>query len=193
MARTRGHRLAYTQARPLPRTPHSADSAVGLFSGAMNKSILTPPSPSASARAAWPLVPVFACCGILGLLIGCATEPDSHLVSAPPPQHMQSSAVITTTTTPGAVAPAYVTTTTGAPAMSTIIVTQAPPAMQQEVVLAQPSSQHVWIAGYWTWRNDRYEWMAGHWELPPSSGTVWVSPRWEQEGNAYRFYEGYWK
>ena len=96
-------------------------------------------------------------------------------------------------TTPGAVAPAYVTTSTATPVVSTIIVTQAPPALQQEVVLAQPSSQHVWIAGYWTWRNDRYEWMAGHWELPPNSGSVWVGPRWEQEGNAYRFYEGYWK
>jgi len=59
--------------------------------------------------------------------------------------------------------PAYVTTSSPAPAVSTTIVTQAPPAMQQEVVLAQPTSQHVWLAGFWTWRNDRYEWMAGHW------------------------------
>jgi hypothetical protein len=76
--------------------------------------------------------------------------------------------------------------------VSSIVVTQAPPAMQQEVVLAQPSSQHVWIAGYCTWRNDRYEWMAGHWEQPPSSGAVWNAPRWEQHGNAYKFSEGYW-
>jgi hypothetical protein len=86
-----------------------------------------------------------------------------------------------------------VTTSTATPAVNTIIVTQAPPAMQQEVVLAQPSPQHVWLPGYWTWRNERYEWMAGHWELPPNSGSVWVAPRWEQEGNAFRFYEGYWK
>ena len=88
--------------------------------------------------------------------------------------------------------PAYVTTSTATPVASTIIVTQAPPALQQEVVLAQPSPQHVWLAGYWTWRDARYEWMAGHWELPPNSGSVWVAPRWEREGNAYRFYEGYW-
>jgi len=71
-------------------------------------------------------------------------------------------------------------------------VTQTPPPPQAEVVIAQPSPRHVWIPGYWTWRNDEYEWMAGHWELPPNSGSVWVAPRWEQEGNAYRFYEGYW-
>lgn len=76
--------------------------------------------------------------------------------------------------------------------MNTIIVTQSPPALQQEVVLARPSSQHVWVSGYWTWRNDRYEWMAGHWELPPTSGATWVAPRWEQQGNAYKFTEGYW-
>lgn len=87
----------------------------------------------------------------------------------------------------------YVTTTREAvPATNTIVVTQAPPAIQQEVVLARPSSNHVWIPGYWTWRNERYEWMAGHWELPPNASATWVNPRWEREGNAYRFYEGYW-
>ncbi len=85
---------------------------------------------------------------------------------------------------------AYVTTST--PVVSTTVVTQAPPALQVEVVLAQPSTRHMWLAGFWTWRNDRYEWMAGHWELPPSLGSVWVAPRWEQHDNAYKFYEGYW-
>jgi hypothetical protein len=78
------------------------------------------------------------------------------------------------------------------PATSTIVVTQAPPALQPEAVLAQPSSRHVWLAGYWTWRDDRYEWRAGHWEMPPGSSSTWVAPRWEQDGNSYRFYEGYW-
>jgi hypothetical protein len=87
---------------------------------------------------------------------------------------------------------AYVAVAPANPVVSTTVVTQAPPALQQEVVLAQPSTRHVWLAGYWTWRNDQYEWMAGHWELPPNSGSAWVAPRWEQEGAAYRFHEGYW-
>jgi hypothetical protein len=99
----------------------------------------------------------------------------------------------TTTTTPVAVAvPTEVVGNPGAPVVSTTIVTEAPPVPQSEVVLAQPSPKHMWLAGYWTWRDARYEWMAGHWELPPSSRSVWVLPRWEQQGNAYRFYEGYW-
>jgi hypothetical protein len=89
-----------------------------------------------------------------------------------------------------------VVTTPNGTSQSTIIVTQAPPAPRQEVAIARPErpgADYVWVDGYWTWRNNRYEWMSGHWVEPPSSSAVWVSPRWEQEGNSYRFYEGYWK
>jgi hypothetical protein len=166
----------------------------------MKNTILNLLSPAASARAVRQFPPIIACCGVLGLFAGCATEPESHMLSSPPPPAPTSTVMTTTTTTPVTVASpavvvgnqAYVTTSTATPAVSTIIVTQAPPAMQQEVVLARPSSQHVWIAGFWTWRDSRYEWMAGHWELPPNSNSVWVAPRWEQQGNAYKFYEGYW-
>jgi hypothetical protein len=146
-----------------------------------------------------PLTTAFVCGGALALLAGCATDPESHVVSAPPPPApVRSVTTTTTTTTPNtmrAVAignPGNVIVTTATPAVSTTIVTVAPPALQTEVVLAQPSSQYVWLAGYWTWRNERYEWMAGHWQLPPNSRAVWVAPRWEQQGNAYKFTEGYW-
>jgi hypothetical protein len=58
--------------------------------------------------------------------------------------------------------------------------------------MAAPSPKDVWLAGYWTWRDARYQWMTAHWELPPSSGAVWVAPRCEQQGNVYKFTEGYW-
>jgi hypothetical protein len=165
----------------------------------MKTVILNILSRSASARAVRQFTPLVACCGALGLFAGCATEPESHMLSAPPPPTPTNTVVVATT--PVAVAtptyvttsPAYVTTATGTPVVNTILVTQAPPAMQQEVVLARPSSEHIWIPGYWTWQNSRYEWMAGHWELPPNSGAVWVAPRWEQQGNSYKFYEGYWR
>jgi hypothetical protein len=151
----------------------------------------TPPQGRVTLR----IVPTFAVLGAIALATGCSSGPDSHVVSAPPPASptvVQTPTVVTTTTqqTTPATQTTYV-----APANSpanTIYVTQAPPAMQQEVVLARPSSSHVWVPGYWTWRNDRYEWMAGHWEIPPRANATWVAPRWEREGNAYRFYEGYW-
>jgi hypothetical protein len=173
----------------------------------MKKYILTLLSSVNPARAAWRLVPAVACCGALGFLAGCSTEPESHMVSAPPPPPPTNRATTTTTTTTAPVVgvsspavvvanPGYVTNNgyvqTASPVVSTTVITQAPPALQQEVVLAQPTPQHVWLPGFWTWRNDRYEWMAGHWELPPSSSTVWIAPRWEQQGNAYKFTEGYW-
>lgn len=158
--------------------------------------------PSASARAVRQFTPILACWGALGLLAGGAPEPDSQVVSSPPPPTPTSAVTTTTTTTTPATAvtpvvvdgnTAYVPTATAAtPVVSTTVVTQAPPAAQQEVVMAQPSAQHVWLAGCWTWRDDQYQWMAGHGELPPRSDPTWTAPRWEQEGNGYRFQEGYW-
>lgn len=131
---------------------------------------------------------------MIGLSAGCASEPESHLVSAPPPSAPSTTMMTTTTTTstpaPVVVASAYVAP--AVPVVTTVVVTQAPPAMQQDVVIAQPSSQHVWIAGYYTWRNNQYQWMTAHWELPPYSNARWVKPGWEQQGNAYKFTEGYW-
>jgi hypothetical protein len=126
--------------------------------------------------------------GGLAFVAGCASEPESHIVSAPPPQSPGVQQVIVAQPGQSVGTSSAVQTQNG-----TIIVTQAPPVLQQEVVLAQPSSDHKWVPGYWTWRNNRYEWMAGHWELPPSSNSVWVAPRWEHRTDgSYQFYEGYW-
>ena len=130
-------------------------------------------------------------CSTLAFLGGCATEPESHLVTAPPPPAPGTAPVqaqvVVVTQQPQAVA------VVAAPAVNSYVVLQAPPAPQApEAIPTQPSSQHVWVAGYWTWQNNRYAWMAGHWELPSHSGATWVNPRWESEGNAFRFYEGYW-
>lgn len=147
------------------------------------------PTPSAR-RVSKPVTRVFVLGGVLALLTGCGTYPESHQVSAPPPAPPTSSAVVANPT------PVTVVTAQNAPAPGTIIVTQVPPPQRQEVAIArpeQPSVGHVWVEGYWVWRNSRYEWMAGHWTRPPNSGAVWVAPRWEQEGNSYRFYEGYWR
>jgi hypothetical protein len=136
-----------------------------------------------------------SCLGALALVGGCASEPASHVVSAPPPAApAKMVSTTTTTTTPASMVVATSgNVTTATPVGSTIVVTQTPPVPQAEAVTPQPSTLHAWIPGYWTWRNERYEWLAGHWELPPRSSAVWVAPRWEQEGNAYRFYEGFWR
>lgn len=134
--------------------------------------------------------------GVAALLGGCASETDSHLVSAPPPPAPTIPAGTVPVSQPVAVTqPAQVVVTqpaNGAPAVTSYVVTQAPPAPQPEAMPPRPSSAHIWIAGYWTWQNARYAWMAGHWEVPPSTSAVWVNPRWEPESGAFRFYEGHW-
>ena len=179
-----------------------ATSSASQYHSPMSHSVHHLPMRSRAITAAKQSSPLIAICGSFALFLsGCDTAPDSHLVSAPPP-HAPVTTVMTTTTTTSPVVVAspgivvansgYVTASSTVPVVSTMIVTQAPPALQQEAVLAQPGPGYVWLAGFWTWRNERYEWMAGHWQLPPSSTSVWVAPRWEQEGNAYRFYEGTW-
>ena len=126
----------------------------------------------------------------LAFVAGCASEPTSHVVSAPPPPAPVTQ-LVSTVQQPTQV---VVTGNASQTQNGVIVVTQAPPAIQQEVVLAQPSSDHKWVPGYWTWRNSRYEWMAGHWELPPSSSSVWVAPRWDRRSDgSFQFYEGYWQ
>src|SRR5688572_17598667 len=148
----------------------------------------------------FPSLALFAACGAIGLLAGCASEPASVVVSAPPPPPPTSVAPTVYTTAP---APAQTTVYTNAAGQqiavpspvgaSSIVVMQAPPQAQQEVPSPRPTSSHVWVAGYWTWRDSQYQWMAGHWEVPPRSGAVWVPPRWQPEGTSWRFYEGYWE
>ena len=138
-------------------------------------------------RAAWRVAQASLISGGLAFLAGCASGPESHVVSAPPPPAPQTQVVVSP------VVQQPVTTAVPNASGGAVIVTQAPPAVQQEMVSAQPTSDHKWVPGYWTWRNSRYEWVAGHWELPPRNDAVWIAPRWERTSSgAYRFYEGYW-
>ncbi len=128
-------------------------------------------------------------CGAIMLFAGCESEPESHVVSAPPPPPPVASPVVTSQTTTTTTPSGQTITTQTQP----IIVAQAPPVAQAEVVLARPGPDYVWIPGYWTWRDSRYEWMAGQWVMPPHSNAVWTPPHWDSEsGGGYRFYEGYW-
>ena len=156
------------------------------------------PSPQNGKRAR-SLTPFLAISSVIGLMAGCASEPLSHMVSAPPPSApvaantaLAASAPVMTTTQTTQTIPTGTLVTTQSQPVSTILVTQAPPTVPTELILAQPSPAHAWVAGYWTWRSNQYQWMAGHWEVPPYSNAKWTTPRWQTENGAYRFYEGYW-
>lgn len=73
------------------------------------------------------------------------------------------------------------------------VVAEPPPPLQREIIVERPTSAHVWIGGYWGWREGRHVWIAGHWEMPPRARVVWVEPRWERRGHGYVLVEGYWR
>ncbi len=139
-----------------------------------------------------PSLAFVAVCGAIGFLAGCASEPASVVVSAPPPPPPGATAPVVYSAPVATQQGATVATVPSPVGASSIVVMQAPPAAQQEIPTPRPSAEHVWVAGYWTWRNNQYQWMTGHWEVPPRTGGVWVPPRWQPEGTSWRFYEGYW-
>jgi hypothetical protein len=123
--------------------------------------------------------PAVLAAGALGLLGGCGSEPEAHVVSAPPPQ-------VVVVQQPAMQTP-----------QGTIVVTQAPPVAPTPVYTsaqpARPTSDHVWVEGHWTIRDGRYAWVEARWEMPPRGDARWVAPRWERSSNgSYVFYEGYW-
>jgi len=145
-----------------------------------------------------PSLALLAVCGAIGLLAGCASEPASVVVSAPPPPPpgvVPAGTTVVSNPAPAVAVAQPQQTAVAVPSPvggSSIVVMQAPPAVQQETPSPRPTSSHVWVPGYWSWRNNQYQWMAGHWEVPPRSGAVWIPPRWQPEGSSWRFYEGYW-
>ncbi len=45
-----------------------------------------------------------------------------------------------------------------------------PPREREEVVVARPGPEHVWIKGYWDYRNGDFDWGCG----PPGAARAWV-------------------
>lgn len=80
------------------------------------------------------------------------------------------------------------------PPAETVFASEPPPAPQREMIYERPTPTHVWIPGYWGWRDGRHVWVAGQWALAPRANLTWVPPRWEHRGgNRYAFVDGYWR
>jgi len=73
------------------------------------------------------------------------------------------------------------------------ISTEAPPCQPMDDERPeQPSSDHVWITGYWWWTNQTYVWVPGYWALPPQKSYVYVSGYWTYKGNQWVYVRGGW-
>src|SRR5258708_1362132 len=70
----------------------------------------------------------------------------------------------------------YVRPPTGA-----VFVVREPPPPPREVIIVRPAPEHVWITGYYAWREPQYVWVPGRWTLPPAGYRTWVAGRWHRE------------
>src|SRR3954447_7408482 len=73
-----------------------------------------------------------------------------------------------------------------------VIVATAPPAPRREVIGVAPSSEHVWVEGSWAYRNDRWIWLPGHYEVRPRVGAIRVPGHWDQTPRGYVWRPGRW-
>ena len=67
-----------------------------------------------------------------------------------------------------------------------------PPAARTETRTAQPTTQHVWVAGAQVWQGGRYVWRPGAWVLPPRTTALWVPGHWVDQGGRHVWIAGRW-
>ena len=85
------------------------------------------------------------------------------------------------------------------PADNRYMVAQPPPLPASTPLFLKPirpAREAVWIDGYWAYTgnaNAPYEWMAGHWEIPPPNAQSWLPSGWHRDGNSYVYVRGQWR
>jgi hypothetical protein len=75
----------------------------------------------------------------------------------------------------------------------TIVVRESPPAPREEVIGVAPSTDHVWVRGYWLRSNNRWAWVPGHYERRPRAGVAWVEGHWDRTSRGWVWTPGHWE
>jgi hypothetical protein len=79
------------------------------------------------------------------------------------------------------------------PPMGVVFAVREPPPVREEIIIERPGPEHVWIGGYWGWREREYVWVPGRWEVPPRGMRRWEAGRWYHEPRGWFFVEGHWR
>src|SRR5258705_212503 len=74
-----------------------------------------------------------------------------------------------------------------------VVVSEAPPATRPEPVGVAPDTSHVWIQGYWMYHNNRWVWIAGHWEVRPRVNALWMPGHWDHTARGWVWTAGHWE
>jgi hypothetical protein len=70
---------------------------------------------------------------------------------------------------------------------------KAPPASKFETIPPYPSPNSVWSPGYWSWQDNRWEWVSGSWISRPHAGALWTNGHWTKSGNNWKWIPGSWR
>jgi hypothetical protein len=73
-----------------------------------------------------------------------------------------------------------------------VCVPYPPPAPKAEVVPPQPSDDHVFVDGQWSWQTRRWVWVPGGWVIPPPGASY---AKWKVErlhNGALAYFQGHW-
>ena len=76
-----------------------------------------------------------------------------------------------------------------------LVVPRQPPNPVEEIPPdAKPEGEVVWIPGYFSWDDDRkdFVWVSGVWRVPPP-GYHWVPGYWNQVPQGYQWVSGFWQ
>lgn len=74
-----------------------------------------------------------------------------------------------------------------------MIVRAEPPRPRREVIVGvAPSPAHVWVKGFWAYRDGRWVWIPGHWERGPRIGAHWSEGHWAHRTRGWVWVEGHW-
>lgn len=71
-----------------------------------------------------------------------------------------------------------------------IYVRVAPPAPRVEH-MPEARRGYNWVPGYWDWRGNRYQWVAGTW-VRERPGYVYHSPQWRERNGRWYMERGRW-
>jgi hypothetical protein len=66
------------------------------------------------------------------------------------------------------------------------------PELREEVITEEPSSEQVWIPGYWERDPDSWRWVHGRWEATPEEGATFVPGHWAWESGSWHWRVGHW-
>jgi hypothetical protein len=71
-----------------------------------------------------------------------------------------------------------------------------PASNPRETIPPRPAQEAVWIEGYYDYTGNPtnpYQWVAGHWEVPPPGASRWIPGSWQRSGDGYVYVRGHWQ